>query len=188
MDEDNVTPPDREALTAEIARVEKTAFDVLDSEVAALIADFELRLDRSHHRFLDRATESLIEHLETNGENAVWQYNPMGLRVLLRSNYLVFGKQITSLSKRIFDTTADDFTNVYKTVFSVSVDGFQIEGPTPPNIPPPVALGQTIALDLNGSWWRRWWQRRRGYKVFACLLYTSPSPRDRQKSRMPSSA
>ena len=27
-----------------------------------------------------------------------------------------------------------------------------------------------------------------GYGVSACLLYTSPSPRDRQKSRMPSSA
>ena len=29
-----------------------------------------------------------------------------------------------------------------------------------------------------------------GYKIFniGCLLYTSPSPRDRQKSRMPSSA
>ena len=26
------------------------------------------------------------------------------------------------------------------------------------------------------------------YEVIACLLYTSPSPRDRQKSRMPSSA
>ena len=26
------------------------------------------------------------------------------------------------------------------------------------------------------------------YKVISCLLYTSPSPRDRQKSRMPSSA
>ena len=26
------------------------------------------------------------------------------------------------------------------------------------------------------------------YLLFACLLYTSPSPRDRQKSRMPSSA
>ena len=25
-------------------------------------------------------------------------------------------------------------------------------------------------------------------KYFTCLLYTSPSPRDRQKSRMPSSA
>ena len=28
----------------------------------------------------------------------------------------------------------------------------------------------------------------RGIKVDSCLLYTSPSPRDRQKSRMPSSA
>ena len=28
----------------------------------------------------------------------------------------------------------------------------------------------------------------RGYDVNICLLYTSPSPRDRQKSRMPSSA
>ena len=27
-----------------------------------------------------------------------------------------------------------------------------------------------------------------GGKVISCLLYTSPSPRDRQKSRMPSSA
>ena len=26
------------------------------------------------------------------------------------------------------------------------------------------------------------------YKCISCLLYTSPSPRDRQKSRMPSSA
>ena len=27
-----------------------------------------------------------------------------------------------------------------------------------------------------------------GFSVYTCLLYTSPSPRDRQKSRMPSSA
>src|SRR5665213_3829165 len=31
-------------------------------------------------------------------------------------------------------------------------------------------------------------RRREGYDVLICLLYTSPSPRDRQKSRMPSSA
>ena len=29
---------------------------------------------------------------------------------------------------------------------------------------------------------------KQGIAVFDCLLYTSPSPRDRQKSRMPSSA
>ena len=30
--------------------------------------------------------------------------------------------------------------------------------------------------------------QRDDVKAYACLLYTSPSPRDRQKSRMPSSA
>ena len=29
---------------------------------------------------------------------------------------------------------------------------------------------------------------RARWQIHACLLYTSPSPRDRQKSRMPSSA
>ena len=31
-------------------------------------------------------------------------------------------------------------------------------------------------------------QKYLGYAHSSCLLYTSPSPRDRQKSRMPSSA
>ena len=41
-------------------------------------------------------------------------------------------------------------------------------------------IGQMIAQGLLEA----------GARVFicACLLYTSPSPRDRQKSRMPSSA
>ena len=33
-----------------------------------------------------------------------------------------------------------------------------------------------------------WAENEWGGKSWACLLYTSPSPRDRQKSRMPSSA
>ena len=31
-------------------------------------------------------------------------------------------------------------------------------------------------------------ERYRSENLMSCLLYTSPSPRDRQKSRMPSSA
>ena len=30
--------------------------------------------------------------------------------------------------------------------------------------------------------------KQQGHSIDCCLLYTSPSPRDRQKSRMPSSA
>jgi hypothetical protein len=36
-----------------------------------------------------------------------------------------------------------------------------------PEPPPPVTLGQTIALDIKGNWWTRWWRRRRSYAAFA---------------------
>ena len=45
----------------------------------------------------------------------------------------------------------------------------------------------TLSRDLNelGAIKKR---LKNGRLVYVCLLYTSPSPRDRQKSRMPSSA
>ena len=54
--------------------------------------------------------------------------------------------------------------------------------------------GRKIMLKDNGSWAYisndRLATSEDGRRVLikACLLYTSPSPRDRQKSRMPSSA
>ena len=39
-----------------------------------------------------------------------------------------------------------------------------------------------LMLEHADLWW---WESNR---MLPCLLYTSPSPRDRQKSRMPSSA
>ena len=41
-------------------------------------------------------------------------------------------------------------------------------------------LGLTVSEEYGGA--------GMGYLAHICLLYTSPSPRDRQKSRMPSSA
>ena len=46
----------------------------------------------------------------------------------------------------------------------------------------------TQATDANGIAREMSGALRRNTLVSACLLYTSPSPRDRQKSRMPSSA
>ena len=58
--------------------------------------------------------------------------------------------------------------------------------------------GQTVDQYMVGAYyWLGWgikgYRQQYAYdytkKMFwACLLYTSPSPRDRQKSRMPSSA
>ena len=43
-------------------------------------------------------------------------------------------------------------------------------------------LGTDTLFDINGIW------SIADSQWYSCLLYTSPSPRDRQKSRMPSSA
>ena len=43
------------------------------------------------------------------------------------------------------------------------------------------------AMTVNARW-RICFEFRQGDAYEVCLLYTSPSPRDRQKSRMPSSA
>ena len=49
---------------------------------------------------------------------------------------------------------------------------------------------ERAAKDLVISYMEAWRADMRvsQQKIWSCLLYTSPSPRDRQKSRMPSSA
>ena len=54
--------------------------------------------------------------------------------------------------------------------------------PTPARPPAAAALPETPRDDAAGS------KLIVGPNIKLCLLYTSPSPRDRQKSRMPSSA
>ena len=54
---------------------------------------------------------------------------------------------------------------------------------------------EVISPDINpddniekiGNYWRGFYKDKLFFP-YSCLLYTSPSPRDRQKSRMPSSA
>ena len=48
-------------------------------------------------------------------------------------------------------------------------------------------IKQTGAFDYLGIWAAKK-SKGKPFRLMVCLLYTSPSPRDRQKSRMPSSA
>ena len=66
-----------------------------------------------------------------------------------------------------------------KELIQIQVDGVTIEGLL--ELP---ANAQGIVLFAHGSGSSRHSPRNN----YVCLLYTSPSPRDRQKSRMPSSA
>ncbi len=144
----------------------------LATDFDTLIGQFQTRVDRSHRSFLDRATASLISHLEKYGEGHIWQYDPAGLRVLLRSSYKIFGSRTQKSMQNTYDAVAAELMAIYRESFGNLGQDFAIEAPAAPRIPPPVFLGQTIALDIKGSWWKGWWQRRRGYQAFASNFYT----------------
>ena len=119
MDGETVDVMSQDRLSAHLDQLETENLKLLHDRLDIVFQQFGSRVDQSHKRFLDRALESLLQHLEKHGEDQVWQYSPDGLRMLLRTSYQVMRRNVTSN---------------------------------------------------------------------CCLLYTSPSPRDKRQSRMPSSA
>lgn len=163
----SLPPLEKGQLESELKRIEQQSLEAMDAAFDEVISEFHKRLERSHRSFLERATGSLLKHLEENGESEVWEYDPSGLRILLRTAYQVFGRKALQVSKKALIGSAETYAGLYFRLFDVSEEDFGIEAPKPPAIPAPVLLGQTIALDLKGTWWSRWWHKRRGFRSFA---------------------
>ncbi|MEM6887953.1 MAG: dynamin family protein [Pseudomonadota bacterium] len=160
--------------TLDIDTAKARANDLVASEMSAFEAEFDTihaefsdRLDRVQASFLERATHSLIEHLERSGEEEPWTYDPAGLRVLLNSSHKVLARKSQSAFGKAAARSAEAFSGLYRDALCLTEDQMQISLPRAPVVPPPVSLGQTIALDLQGRWWNRWWKARRGYKAYA---------------------
>ncbi len=158
-------------LIAKLDAVEPKNLKRLDNRLDEIFSAFSTRIDQSNARFLDRALASLMQHLDANGKDEVWQYSPDGLRMLLRSSYYALNRKYVLICDEIFAEVADELEKTFEDTFNVSIEGFKIEPPSVVKFPSPVTLGQTIALDLQSGWWKDWWQRRRGYKAFSSGFY-----------------
>lgn len=171
LDGDQIEVMPLAQLNAHLDKLEADNLKFLNDRLDIVFQQFGSRVDQSHKRFLDRALESLLQHLETNGEDEVWQYSPDGLRMLLRTSYQVMRRNVASTCDQVFASAASDLADTYRTAFGVQVENFSITPPASPEIPAPVQLGKTIALDLQTSWWKGWWKRRKGYRAFASGFY-----------------
>ncbi len=158
---------DRAAIEGAFNDLSASYLGALNTVFDKLIEGYHLRADRAHGNFLERATSSLISHLEKWGDDTVWEYDPTGLRMLLRSAYTVFGARAQTATTKLYEATAAEIATFYGRAFGQAVEGISIAAPTAPLIPPPVCLGQTIAMDFKDTWWKSWWRRKRGYNAFA---------------------
>ncbi len=154
-------------ISTAVAVIKESSNTTLMAELDAAQTAFSIRLDRVHDSFLARATDALLSHLEQYGDDEVWEYDPAGLRLLLRSSYQAYGKTLQSAFDRCVRQAAEEIGSLYQNALNLPADLFDIKVPPPLRVPPPVTLGQTIALDLKGTWWRNWWYKRRGYQSFA---------------------
>ncbi len=170
----------RNDLIQTLDRIEHDAQTKLASGLEPLQRGLGERMERSRQTFVERATEGVIRHLEKYGELEAWTYDPSGLRVLLRSGYQHYARGVLRHGGECMAAAAADITALYQQAFgSVDVDP-TIAPPPMPQPDPPVVLGQTIALDLQGNWWSRFWRRRRGYRAcandFAKLIQEETQP------------
>ena len=79
----------------------------------------------------------------------------------------VFGRAAQTAGANAVELAARDISRIYADAFDLDAETCAIDAPPMPTISPPVALGQTIALDLSGGWWTRFWRRQRGYDAFS---------------------
>jgi len=154
-------------LRAAMDRVARDATAALEADLDLVFAEYRQRADRAHETFLDRATHALLDHLERRGADYMWDYDPAGLRMLLRSAYSVLCKRVKATAEQHYEAAVRDAAGLLYQGFGAAVEGIQLGVPDPPEAPAPVALAQTIALDFNDSWWASWWRRARGQKAFA---------------------
>lgn len=147
--------------------LEAKALAQLDAKLDKVSEAFLQRSDNAQRTFLSRATGSLVKHLKAHGEDELWTYDPSGLRMLLRSAYRVYAQGAAKATNEAFSYITDEINQVFQNAFELGEDGPKLLAPPLPGPPAPVGIGQTIALDLRGGWWSRFWRRRRGYEAFA---------------------
>ncbi len=138
-----------------------------EQEIETVQQAFRERAERTHATFLDRATQALITHLERNGDQVAWKYDPTGLRVLLRTAYSVMSSRLHTAAEARHTAAVHEVAKLLFDHFGQQVQGVQLGVPQVADITPPVALGQTLALDFQDGWWANWWRRTRGYDAFA---------------------
>ena len=144
----------------------------LSDDLGLVTRNFQDRIDRAHTSFLERATHSLVKHLEDHGEAEVWQYDPAGLRMVVKAAYSVYASRAQSTAVARYRAAVQDVAELLFKSFGDAVEGIELAVPEAPDPPAPVALAQTIALDFKDGWWRSWWRRTRGYKAFSDRFYT----------------
>ena len=139
----------------------------LERESQAIVADLKGRMAHANETFVDTTVAAMVKHIEIYGMEGSWECDPMRLRMQLRVAYLNFARATRALAQSTLTRAAKEMVGLYQEVLGDPAADIKLEPPMAPQVPPPVAIGKTIVIDLQSSWWKRWVRVRRTADAFA---------------------
>ncbi len=139
----------------------------LEHETTAISSDIRTRMKTANDMFVEGTVAAMIKHVELYGAEGQWECDPMRLRMQLRAAYLTFTRSTRALAQTVLGRASKDMAGVYRELLGDAAADIKLEAPMSPQVPPPVAIGKTIVVDLQSSWWKRWTKMRRGAAAFA---------------------
>ncbi len=139
----------------------------LDREANAILTELRGRMKVANDAFVDSTVAAMVQHIQIYGPEGQWECDPMRLRMQLRVAYLNFARATRALAQTVLTRAAREMLEVYKDLLGDPAKELRLEAPMAPAVPPPVAIGKTIVVDLQASWWKRWVRSRRGAEAFA---------------------
>lgn len=144
--------------------ITRETLERFDGQIESLRLVIDERLQRARETFVASALEALESHLTTYGEFDSWTYESISLRMMMRTAFLSTCGTVRKYTKSALGRALDDYDLLLVENLGIEDHGTEIELPPIPAANPPTALARTLSLDLQPTWWRKFWRfgKRKG--------------------------
>ncbi|MBF9036224.1 hypothetical protein HKCCE2091_18420 [Rhodobacterales bacterium HKCCE2091] len=156
-------------LAVKLADVRDDALKSFDDRVGELRDGFRERLERARDVFVQSALTALESHIELSNEMGSWSHDPVTLRMMMKTAFTSACAKLRREGETAFDDVLDGIQQILEDDMGVFREGSSIEFPEQAQHKAPTVLARTMTLDLQGSWWRKYW--RFGRKTSAAARY-----------------
>ncbi|WP_095590645.1 dynamin family protein [Actibacterium ureilyticum] len=145
-------------LSLKLADIRDKALGDFDTRAGEVRAHLRERLERAQMTFVASAVEALQSHLETFGETGSWDHDPTSLRMMMKTGFNAACAKLRREGESAFDQIVEDVQDLLQSEMGVFREGASIEFPEQAQHKPPTVLARTLSLDLQGTWWRKFWR------------------------------
>ncbi|MEM9317979.1 MAG: dynamin family protein [Pseudomonadota bacterium] len=152
---------DRDALTAKFDALGARIKDGFDAEAEHIRNSLQRRLELAQDSFITSAVDALQSHIDAFGEADNWSHEPVSLRLMMKSAYNVCCNKLKRVGQVGFEQVLDGTLDILQFELDFYSELHTTDFPSQPVHKAPTGLAMTLSLDLEASWWRRFWKRGR---------------------------